>query len=74
MNDVYKLKKLATGADKVIKKDDTFNPPKDKEGEFSKLERVIEVLYEGVYVIGADKLLTWKMCNNMMRTDSDFLM
>ena len=72
MNDVYKLKKLATGADKVIKKDDTFNPPKDKEGEFSKLERVIEVLYEGVYVIGADKLLTWKMCNNMMRTDSDF--
>tara|TARA_R100001443_G_scaffold32479_2_gene46608 strand:- start:584 stop:2965 length:2382 start_codon:yes stop_codon:yes gene_type:complete len=72
MNDVYKLKKLATGADKVIKKDDTFNPPKDKEGEFSKLERVIEVLYEGVYVIGADKLLTWKMCDNMMRTDSDF--
>jgi len=72
MNDVYKLKKLATGADKVIKKDDTFNPPKDKEGEFSKLERVIEVLYEGVYVVGADKLLTWKMCDNMMRTDSDF--
>ena len=72
MNDVYKLKKLATGADKVIKKDDTFNPPKDKEGEFSKLERVIEVLYEGVYVIGADKLLTWKMCDNMMLTDSDF--
>ena len=72
MNDVYKLKKLATGADKVIKKDDTFNPPKDKEGDFSKLERVIEVLYEGVYVIGADKLLTWKMCDNMMRTDSDF--
>jgi len=72
MNDVYKLKKLATGADKVIQKDDTFNPPEGKEGDFSKLERVIEVLYEGVYIVGADKLLTWKMCDNMMRTDSDF--
>ena len=72
MNNVYKLKKTASGSEKVIEKDDTFNPPENKEGDFSKLERVIETLYEGVYVIGSDKILRWKMCDNMMRTDSDF--
>ena len=71
-NNVYKLKTLGTGAEKVIEKDENFNPPKDKEGEFSKLERVIESLYEGVYIMGADKLLRWRMAPNMMRTQSDF--
>ena len=73
MNDVYKLKTLGSGAEKVIQKDDTFNPPvKNMDGEFSKLERVVETLYEGVYLIGCDKLLRWKMVENMMRSDSDF--
>jgi hypothetical protein len=73
MNDVYKLKTLGSGGEKVIEKDDTFNPPvKNMDGDFSKLERVVEVLYEGVYVIGSDKMLTWRMCPNMMRTDSEF--
>ena len=72
MNNVYKLKNTATGAEKVIEKDDTFNPPEDKQGDFSKLERVVETLYEGVYIVGSDKMLRWKMCDNMMRTDSDF--
>ena len=72
MNNVYKLKNTATGAEKVIEKDDTFNPPDDKQGDFSKLERVVETLYEGVYLIGSDKVLRWRMCDNMMRTDSDF--
>ena len=72
MNDVYKLKTTGTGADKVIPKDDTFNPPENMDGEFSKLERVIESLYEGVYLVGSNRLLKWKMVDNMMRTDSDF--
>mgnify|MGYP003110682927 CR=1 FL=1 len=72
-NDVYKLKKLGTGAEKVIEKDDTFNPPTEgMDGDFSKLERVVETLYEGVYVVGANKLLRWRMVPNMMRSDSDF--
>ena len=29
MNEVYKVKETGSGADKVIPKDDTFNPPKD---------------------------------------------
>ena len=72
MNSVYKLKKLASGGEKVIEKNDQFNPPADMETNFSKLERVVETLYEGVYIIGADKILRWRMCDNMMRSDSDF--
>ena len=72
-NDVYKLKKTGTGADKVIEKDDSFNPPiENMQGDFSKLERVVECLYEGVYIIGCNKLLKWQMVPNMMRSDSDF--
>ena len=72
-NDVYKLKKLGSGAEKVIEKDDTFNPPVESmDGDFSKLERVVECLYEGVFVIGCQKLLRWRMMPNMMRSDSDF--
>ena len=71
-NDVYKLKKTGTGADKVIVKDDTFNPPADMDGDYSRMDRSMETLYEGVYVLGADKLLRWRMCPNMMRSKSDF--
>ncbi len=73
MNNVYKLKTLGSGAEKIIEKDDTFNPPiESMDGDFSRLERVVEVVYEGVYLVGANKLLRWKICDNMMRSDSDF--
>ena len=72
MNEVYKVKQTATGADKVIPKDDTFNPPKNMEGGYSKLQRNIEVLFDGAMVLGTDKLLKWEMSKNMMRPKSDF--
>ena len=72
MNEVYKLKETATGADKAIEKDDSFNPPEDMEGGFSKLERAIEVLYEGAMIVGTNKLLKWEMAKNMMRPKSDY--
>ena len=71
-NDVYKLKSTGSGADKVIEKDDQFNPPADMEGEFSRLDRVIEVLYEGALILGTNKLLKWEMAKNMLRPKSDF--
>ena len=71
-NDAYKLKKTNSGSEKVIQKDDTFNPPENKDGEYSKLERIVETMYEGVYLLGCQKLLKWQMASNMMRTDSDF--
>jgi len=72
MNNVYKLKKMGSGGEKIIEKDDSFNPPQDMDGDFSKLERVVECLYEGVYVLGSNKLLRWRMQPNMMRSQSDF--
>jgi hypothetical protein len=72
MNEVYKVKETSTGADKIIPKDDTFNPPKDKEGGYSRMLRSIECLYDGAMILGTDKLLKWEMAKNMMRPKSDF--
>jgi len=72
MNEVYKVKEMGTGADKIIPKDDSFNPPENMEGGYSRLLRSIECLYEGVMVLGTDRLLKWEMSKNMMRPKSDF--
>jgi len=72
MNEVYKLKENGTGADKIIPKDDSFNPPENKEGDYSKLLRSIETLYEGAIILGTNKLLRWEMSKNMMRPKSNF--
>jgi len=71
MNEVYKVKETGTGADKILAKDDTFNPPEDN-GNFGKLHRSIECLYDGAIILGTDKLLKWEMAKNMMRPKSDF--
>ena len=72
MNEVYKLKETGSGADKILPKDDSFEPPADAEGNYGKLHRSIECLYEGAIVIGTDKLLKWEMAKNMMRPQSNF--
>ena len=72
MNEVYKLKQTGSGAVKVIVKDDTFNPPIEVlDSNFEKISRSIEVLYEGVLILGTKKLLKWEMATNMMRPKSD---
>ena len=71
MNEVYKVKETGTGAEKPIEKDDTFDPPADKEGSFTKLQRAIEVLYEGALILNTNRLLKWEMSKNMMRPKSD---
>ena len=72
MNEVYKVKETGTGADKIIPKEDTFDPPDDLEGGYGKLLRSIECLYDGVLILGTDKLLKWEMASNMIRPKSDF--
>jgi len=72
MNEVYKVKQVGSGADKAIEKDDTFDPPNGKEGEFTRLQRAIEVLYEGALILGTNKLLKWEISKNMLRSKSDF--
>lgn len=71
MNEVYKTKKTATGAEKAIERDDQYNPPADSE-EFGKLSRSLEVLYEGALVLGTDMLLKWEVAKNMLRPKSDY--
>ena len=70
-NNVYKIKETTSGAEKAIKKDDSFNPPKDKRTRFTKVAKAQEVLYEGVYVLGASQLLRWKKATNMIRPNSN---
>ena len=72
MNEVYKVKETGSGAEKIIPKDDSFNPPEDMEGGYSRILRSIECLYEGVMILGTEKLLKWEMATNMMRPKSDF--
>lgn len=69
---VYKKKKLATGGVRMTEKDDTFNPPTEmmEERGFEKVERTIDVWYEGILVPGADILLKWEMSENMVRPKS----
>ena len=72
MNEVYKVKNTGSGAEKAIEKDDTFNPPENLEGDFIRLQRSIECLYDGALILGTDKLLKWEMAKNMMRPKSDY--
>lgn len=69
---VYKKKIMATGGSKVIEKDDQFNPPVEvmEDGNFEKLEKTIDVWYNGVMVMGTNILLKWELAQNMVRPKS----
>ena len=68
---VFKIKETSSGAKKAIKKDDKFNPPKDQRTRFERVAQAREVIYEGVMVLGANKLLKWEKAQNMVRPDSN---
>ena len=72
MNEVYKVKETGTGADKIIEKDDSFNPPENMDGTYARVSRAIEVLYDGAMILGSGKLLKWELAQNMLRPKSDF--
>jgi hypothetical protein len=71
-NDVYKVKETGSGGYKAIEKPDTFDPPEDKEGGYSRLQRSVECIFEGAMILGTDKLIKWEKAENMMRSKSDF--
>ena len=70
-NEVYKVKETSSGATKMLQKDDSFNVP-DGEEKFSRVSNALEVLYEGVLVVGSKKLLKWELAKNMVRPKSDY--
>ena len=69
---VYKKKIDANGNQKFIEKDDQFNPPLDmmEDGSFEKVEKTIDVWYDGVMVMGTNYLLKWELAENMVRPKS----
>ena len=69
---VFKKKILENGGSRVIEKNDTFNPPVEmmEEGNFEKIEKTIDVWYEGVMVMGTNILIKWELAQNMVRPKS----
>ena len=69
---VYKKKQIAEGTFKTVQKDDQFNPPQEMmdEGKFERVEKKIDVWYEGVMVMGTNIILKWDMMENMVRPNS----
>jgi len=69
---VYKRKKLEGDGARVIEKDDQFNPPEEmmEEGSYEKVEKTIDVWYDGVMVMGTNILLKWEVAQNMVRPKS----
>ena len=69
---VYKKKILESGNSRMIEKDDKFNPPVEmmEEGKFEKIEKTIDVWYNGVMVMGTNFLLKWELAENMVRPKS----
>jgi len=68
-NQVFKVKKTDQGLEKIIEKDDTFNPPEND--NFDRVSRSIEVLYTGAKVLGMSKVIKWHLSENMTRPYGD---
>jgi len=67
---VWKKKFLDNGGERVIKRDDSFNPPTDTEERFERVEAIKDVWYEGVLVLGSNMLISWDLSKNMVRPEA----
>jgi hypothetical protein len=67
---VYKKKILDNGGARVIRRDEDFDPPQEEGAKYERIDKVIEVWYKGVLVLGTSKLLSWEMMTNMARPKS----
>tara|TARA_R110002020_G_scaffold72164_4_gene185718 strand:+ start:188 stop:2572 length:2385 start_codon:yes stop_codon:yes gene_type:complete len=70
-NQVFKIKQTATGLEKALEKDDSFNPPESE--NFDKSFRSIETLYSGAKVLSHPKMLRWELAKNMIRPKSNLV-
>ena len=71
-NQVFKIKQTPTGLEKALEKQDTFldAPINDN---FDRVNRSIETLWTGAKILGHNKMLRWKMAENMVRPKSDMV-
>ena len=70
-SNVHKVKETTTGGLKAIKKNDSFDPPKDLRARFDKVKQTRETLYEGAVVLGTGIMLKWEKAKNQVRPDSN---
>lgn len=70
-NFIYKKKKLENGSSRIIRRDESFSPEEDSE-LFERLEKRIDVWYDGVMVLGSNKMLKWELMRNMVRPEAEF--
>jgi len=68
-NQVFKIKQTEQGLEKALEKPDTFNPPESD--NFNRVSRSIDVLYSGAKILGFEKMLDWKLAENMTRPFAD---
>jgi hypothetical protein len=61
---------LESGGERIIRKDESFNPPVDQEERFERIEKRIDVWYEGILILGSNKLIKWELSKNMARPKS----
>ena len=67
---VFKIKQTEQGLEKILEKQDTFNPPPSD--NFERASRSIEVLYTGAKILGmGDSILKWELSENMTRPYGD---
>ena len=69
-NQVFKIKQTASGLEKALEKQDTFIDAPEGDN-FKKAFRSIEVLYSGAKILGHEKMLEWKVAENMTRPNAD---
>lgn len=67
---VYKRKFLENGGERVIRRDESFQPPEEEDVMYERVEKTIEVWYKGVMVLGTNNVLEWGMMKNMVRPKS----
>jgi len=68
---IYKKKILENGGERAIRRDENFNPEDDSEF-FERLEKRIDVWYDGAMILGSNTMLKWELMRNMVRPESEF--
>lgn len=69
MHLTYKKKKTAYGGTKLIKKESSFDPGENE--YISRLQGEYDCWFEGVYVVGGNRLFGYRKMNNQARTKSN---
>jgi hypothetical protein len=67
---VWKKKLLENGGERVIRKDESFNPIIEDGMAYERVEAVRDVWYDGILVGGSNILVKWELMKNMVRPKS----